>query len=415
MVEFALVSIVAFMLMFGMAQFGLIVLGNSTGSNAARDGARVGLINYIDADDTTSANYALIEAAVQKRLSNNVKNVAVTVRCLRGDNQAVVSCDTTNVDLTRGDLIEVKATWNHKTFGFFVSTVSGSSTARMVIGGKPDLTSVSTSSTSSTSSSSTSSSSTTSTTASPSKFSMSSLQMQDVDSDGRVDQVVATFSGGSGTLPASCNAGWSLADVPSGGTLGSVPAPSGSVVTLPINEGPGAQDTAVRSFTVTFSPSGACATDVQGFSTSSPSDAAGPVPISISDTGGTTDGMPQVGDTLTITFSEPVSTGSLSTPTTATFVRPNSQNASINIASFTNGALDTGTQGYIKQNKTATFTTTLAATGNTVTATLGTCSGNCGDLQTGTGNFAFAPSAALMDARGISATGSTSASSISLF
>jgi Flp pilus assembly protein TadG len=144
MVEFALVSIVAFMLMFGMAQLGLVVLGNSTGSNAARDGARVGLINYIDADDTSSANYSLIVDAVQKRLSNNVKNIAVTVRCLRGDNQAAVACDTDNVDLTRGDLIEVKATWDHKISGLFVSTVSGSSTARMVIGGAPDLTSVTT-------------------------------------------------------------------------------------------------------------------------------------------------------------------------------------------------------------------------------------------------------------------------------
>ena len=57
MVEFALVSVVAFALIFGLAEIGLVVFGNSIGSSAARDGARVGLVNYVDADVPGSADH----------------------------------------------------------------------------------------------------------------------------------------------------------------------------------------------------------------------------------------------------------------------------------------------------------------------------------------------------------------------
>jgi Flp pilus assembly protein TadG len=145
MVEFALVSIVAFLLMFGMFQFGLVILGNSAGSNAARDGARLGIINYATAD-TGGASYNEIVAAVQKNLSGNVSNLSVTVKCLNGTPPlAQVACNA--VVLTRSDLIEVKASWNHKGFGPFMPSVSRSSTARMVITGAPDLTTVTTPST----------------------------------------------------------------------------------------------------------------------------------------------------------------------------------------------------------------------------------------------------------------------------
>ncbi len=234
LVEFALVSVVAFMLMFTGADFALIVLGNSVGSNAARDGARVGIINYIDADTTGSTNNSLILAAVQKHLVNNVRNASITVKCLRGDTQAQVTCNTSTsgVDLTRGDLIEVKATWQHKGYSPFMPSTTHSSAARMVIGGKPDLTTATTASTSSTSTSSTSSSSTTTTTVA--KYIVSSLQMKDVNTDGAVDQVVATFSG-SGSLANCTNTSmWTLANVPSGGSLQSVSV-SSNVATLTIN------------------------------------------------------------------------------------------------------------------------------------------------------------------------------------
>ncbi|MDB5064422.1 MAG: hypothetical protein JWM18_856, partial [Chloroflexi bacterium] len=73
-----------------------------------------------------------------------------------------------------------------------------------------------------------------------------SLQMLDTNADGRVDQVRATFSE---TLVASTiTAPWTLANVPSGGTLSSVSV-SGAVATLTLTEGAGAADTSVGSFT----------------------------------------------------------------------------------------------------------------------------------------------------------------------
>ncbi|MGH9004986.1 MAG: TadE family protein, partial [Acidimicrobiia bacterium] len=49
-VEFALVSVVAFLILFGMAELAIIVFGNTVGTNAARDGARAGIVNFVDAD-----------------------------------------------------------------------------------------------------------------------------------------------------------------------------------------------------------------------------------------------------------------------------------------------------------------------------------------------------------------------------
>jgi Flp pilus assembly protein TadG len=68
-VEFALVSVVAFLLLFGMAELAIIVFGNTVGTNAARDGARAGIVNYVDADLPGSANNLAIVSAVKQRLS----------------------------------------------------------------------------------------------------------------------------------------------------------------------------------------------------------------------------------------------------------------------------------------------------------------------------------------------------------
>jgi Flp pilus assembly protein TadG len=148
LVEFALVSIVAFLLMFTMAELAMVVLGNSAGSNAARDGARVGLIYYRDADVSSSTNNTKIVSAVQKHLASNVTNISDDVNCLQGETLAqLTACNPTYVDLTRGDLIEVVATWDHKGFGPFMPTLSRSAAARMVISGEPDLTVVTTTTT----------------------------------------------------------------------------------------------------------------------------------------------------------------------------------------------------------------------------------------------------------------------------
>ena len=50
MVEFAVIATVLFLLLFGFISLALIEIGNSAGSNAAREGARVGIINFDCAD-----------------------------------------------------------------------------------------------------------------------------------------------------------------------------------------------------------------------------------------------------------------------------------------------------------------------------------------------------------------------------
>ena len=72
--------------------------------------------------------------------------------------------------------------------------------------------------------------------------------MQDSNSNGKVDRVLATFSESLAAYSAGTTP-WTLANVPSGGTLASVSV-SAAVATLTITEGAGAPDTAVGSFTV---------------------------------------------------------------------------------------------------------------------------------------------------------------------
>lgn len=405
MVEFALVSIVAFMLMLGMFQLGLVVLGNSAGSNAARDGARLGIIDYISADTTGSTNNSAIVAAVQEHLAGTVRNLAVTVKCLNGiPPHTQVPCNATSVDLTRGDLIEVKATWDHKGFGPFAPTLSRNSTARMVIGGAPDLTTPTSPTTTTTAPT------TTTTTPGPAKYTVSSLQMKDINpTDGIADTVIATFSG-SGSLANCTNTSmWTLANVPSGGGLQSVSV-SSNVATLALNGS--TKNTAVGSFTVAFSASGAC-TGVNNFTASAPQDAAGPVPISMVDVAnGATDGKPEAGDAYRVTFSESVSpTWTSGSSVDVTFTRANSNGADtfVNIPNVVTGNFNTGAKGYVTPGTTVTFSgSTVTATGTNVSVTLGSCNSSCSGTEYGKGQFVYVPNTTILDLAGNPAVGSLS-------
>ncbi len=107
--------------------------------------------------------------------------------------------------------------------------------------------------------------------------------MQDTNTNGKVDHVVAVFSETltaytAGTTP------WTLANVPSGGTLASV-AVATTTATLTITEGAGAADTAVGSFTVALATNPTGIRDAAGnqatFATTTPTDSAKPVPVGI--------------------------------------------------------------------------------------------------------------------------------------
>jgi len=109
------------------------------------------------------------------------------------------------------------------------------------------------------------------------------LTMHDVDVDGKVDQVRATFDDVLAPYSAG-TASWTLANIPSGGTLAGVGV-TGAVATLAITEGSGVATTAVGSFTVALTPNAAGIRDVYGntasFAARAPTDQAPPAVVTL--------------------------------------------------------------------------------------------------------------------------------------
>lgn len=150
LIEFAVVAPILFLLMFTLADLSLIIIGNTVGGNAAREGARVGIIEFDGADcypgsprvscQAQSTQYRAIEDAVDRLLGGLVRErQPLEVRCLNADTRARIDCSTGTVTLGR-DLIEVKVRWRHIGASPFVANQLHTAVARMVIVGKPDLT-----------------------------------------------------------------------------------------------------------------------------------------------------------------------------------------------------------------------------------------------------------------------------------
>jgi Flp pilus assembly protein TadG len=141
LVEFAIVSTIFLLMMFALADIGLVEIGNSVGSNAARDGARTGIVNstYVNAQTSGSANNTKIVDAVKQRLTGLVSGTpTVVVQCLNNHTTpgtlSSEACTSANVQVGT-DLLEVKVTWTHIGATPFVPTKTHSQAARMVITG----------------------------------------------------------------------------------------------------------------------------------------------------------------------------------------------------------------------------------------------------------------------------------------
>jgi Flp pilus assembly protein TadG len=164
-VEAAFVLPVLFALLLGFIEFSLVEFQQSQASSAARDGARVGILDYTSADVVGSATNVAVVAAVNARLAGQ-EGVAVVVRCRNG-NDAPVACQPPTGLPTVADpaVLEVEVSWPYDDFTVFgaivPSTITG--TSRMVLVGAPVEVTVTTVPQSST----TTTSSTTSTTAPP--------------------------------------------------------------------------------------------------------------------------------------------------------------------------------------------------------------------------------------------------------
>ena len=135
---------------------------------------------------------------------------------------------------------------------------------------------------------------------------LSALQMFDTDSDGKVDQVKATFGESLSTYSAG-TVPWTLANAPGGAanTLASVSVAT-SVANLSLTEG--AVNTAPGSFTVALAANVAGIRDLAGnessFAAAAVADRAAPVPTNVVLANDTVLGQARSQDTVTVTYSE---------------------------------------------------------------------------------------------------------------
>jgi hypothetical protein len=251
---------------------------------------------------------------------------------------------------------------------------------------------------------------------------LTTLEMLDVGTDGRVDRVDATFSETLATYTAG-NAPWTFSGVPSNGSLATVSV-STSTATLEITEG--AHDTAVGSFSIALAASASGIRDAAGnqasFAATSPTDGAQPVLLTLVDTDGATNGRFETSDTLTVTFSEPVTIPQTSSNVVLTEGNGGNTDA-LNVPGLLN-LFNTGADGYLTSgnNRQATFTgsTVDQPTTSSVRVTPAACNASVSTTCTMAteatgGTFTVTPVSGITDAAGNTATGSVQKTTFRIF
>lgn len=246
---------------------------------------------------------------------------------------------------------------------------------------------------------------------------LTKMEMFDRDTDGKVDQVVATFSESLASYTAS-TAPWTVANAPGGAsnTLSSV-AVNGNEATLTFNEGN--VNTALGSFTIALAQNAAGIRDAAGntasFAATAPTDKAAPIATTIASancSSGCTAGKADVGDTVTVTFSENLPSLS-STTSTVTLSVANGNNGAVtlNITGLSASGFKIAEAGdYLAKNESdVVFAGTLSKPANNqIRVTFGTKSGSGTPI---TGSYAsgktgsFTPSTSVKDAAGNDSAG----------
>ena len=111
------------------------------------------------------------------------------------------------------------------------------------------------------------------------------------------------------------------------------------------------------------------------FAATTPLDRARPAAITIADTNGTLDGRAEPGDTVAITFSEPLAPASVPSSTTVTLTDPvGTGNDTLTMVGVSNGARVMGSNNYVTADTTtASFASSAVALSNanrTITVTI---------------------------------------------
>jgi hypothetical protein len=252
------------------------------------------------------------------------------------------------------------------------------------------------------------------------------LSMLDTDGNGLVNRVTALFSETLTGYSAGATP-WTLTNVPSGGTLNTVTT-SSATATLNITEGAGPADTSVGAMTVALASSATGVHDAalnQGsFAATAPLDAAKPVAVTITDTNGANDGKTELGDSLSIIFSEALAPATVPSTATVTLTDPSGTgNDTLSISGILNGARTTTSNLHITlDNSSAAFdpSPVVLSNGNkTVTITVGgTCTGTgCGSIGQATSatNLSFLGATTLTDLIGNAVTTTAKNFSLRLF
>ena len=164
-VEAAFALPIMILFISGLVDLGMWTFNSNQATNAARDGARAGILSYELADVVGSADNDAVVSAVREHLpADTIDESEISVECLTASG-TTVSCASAQIDTDR-IRVEVEWKWNLVTpiapiAGVRQGAARGSAT--MAIVGLP-LSATSTTSTTSTSTTTTSTTSTTSTT-----------------------------------------------------------------------------------------------------------------------------------------------------------------------------------------------------------------------------------------------------------
>lgn len=206
------------------------------------------------------------------------------------------------------------------------------------------------------------------------------LEMHDVDDDGKIDQILATFNE---PLQASSDASsWTLSAIPSDGQKGTLTVEANSTLaTLNITEGGLRANTAVGAFTVALAKSSTGIRDLAGneasFTARPPVDKANPIPLTINIANGSgTNNKATQGDTVVVEWSEPLLASKI----------------------CTSGFSDTETQTYDANDQGAIISVVNGSTSDSLEATF-----NCGSFRFGTltlGSTAYTTATRMFAANG---------------
>lgn len=139
LVEAAFTIPLFFFLLLGVIDFGMLAFEDNKASNAARDGARVGIIDYRGLDDVTSSDFAQLKATIQQNLpGQTIDDTNLEVKCVTPAGLDT-ACSSARVDIDR---VSVSVSWMRNAIspvasvlGFDPVEIDGE--ARMTIVGAP--------------------------------------------------------------------------------------------------------------------------------------------------------------------------------------------------------------------------------------------------------------------------------------